>query len=330
MLRRRKFLASIASAAVTLSIWPLSAGAQQVKPVVGYLGATSRDKDTRALAAFHLGLKDLGFAEGLNVAIEYRWAEGRYDLLPALAADLVRQRVVVMFVPSSTPGVLAAKAASSEVPIVFTVGSDPVAAGLVASLAKPGGNVTGVSILVNLLSAKRLELLHTLLPDKQTFAVLLNPQTPNAWPDLKETEAAARTLGLELKVFNASTEHEIDTAFESMAKERAGAVFVIADGFFRNQYEQLVALATRHAMAAIYPWPEFAEFGGLIGYGADGAAAWRQAGNYVGRILKGEKPADLPVMQATKIELVLNLKTARALGLEIPARLLALADGVIE
>jgi putative ABC transport system substrate-binding protein len=329
-MRRREFISSMASAAATLGFWPLLASAQQAKPVVGYLGATSRDKDTRALAAFHLGLKDLGFAEGSNVAIEYRWAEGRYDLLPALAADLVRQQVAVMFVPSSTPGVLAAKAASSEVPIVFTVGSDPVAAGLVASLAKPGGNVTGVSILVNLLSSKRLELMHRLLPDARILAVLLNPKTPNTWPDLKEAEAAAKALGLELTVFNASTEREIDTAFDGMAKQRAAGVFVIADGFLRNQYRQLVARAARDAIPAIYPWPEFAEFGGLIGYGANGTDAWRQGGTYVGRILKGEKPADLPVMQATKIELVINLKTARTLGLEIPPRLLALADSVIE
>jgi putative ABC transport system substrate-binding protein len=280
------------------------------------------------LAAFHEGLKDQGFAEGQNVAIQYRWAEGRYDLLSTLAADLVRQQVTVMFVPASTPAALAAKSASPDIPIVFTIGSDPVAAGLVASLAKPGANVTGVSILVNLLSSKRLELLHTLLPDAQSFAVLLNPKSPNGGPDLKETEATARALGLELQVFNASTEQEIDTAFDAMAKARA--VFVIADGFFRNQYEQLVALAARHAVVAIYPWPEFADFGGLIGYGANSTDAWRQGGNYVGRILKGEKPTDLPVMQATKLELVLNLKTARALRLEIPAKLLALADSVIE
>jgi putative tryptophan/tyrosine transport system substrate-binding protein len=329
-MRRREFISLTACAAATLSVCPLPAGAQQAKPVIGYLGATSRDKDKRVLTAFHQGLKDQGFAEGQNVAIEYRWAEGRYDLLSALAAELVRQKVTVMFVPSSTPGALAAKGASSDIPIVFTLGSDPVAAGLVASLAKPGANVTGVSILVNLLSAKRLELLHTLLPDARTFAVLLNPKTPNAWPDLKETETAARALGLELKIFNASTEHEIDMAFDGMTKERTGGVFVIADGFFRNQYEQLVTLAARHAVAVIYPWPEFAELGGLICYGASGTEAWRQGGSYVGRILKGEKPADLPVMQATKIELVLNLKTARVLGLEIPARLLALADGVVE
>lgn len=329
-MRRRQFISTTASAVASMCFRPLRASGQQLKPVIGYLGATSLDKDVRAQAAFHLGLKELGFAEGQNVAIEYRWAEGRYDQLPALAADLVRQGVAVMFVPSSTPGVLAAKAASTDIPIVFTVGSDPVAAGLVASLAKPGGNVTGVSILVNLLSSKRLELMRTLLPDARTFAVLMNPKTPNAWPDLKETEAAAQALGVELRVFNASNEQEIDTAFDDMARQRAAAVFVIADGFMRNQYRQLVALAARAAVPAIYPWPEFAEYGGLIGYGANANDAWRQAGIYVGRILKGEKPADLPVMQATKVELVINLKTARALALEIPARLLALADGVIE
>jgi putative ABC transport system substrate-binding protein len=329
-MRRREFISSAASAAAAFGFRPLSASAQQAKPVIGYLGATSRDKDVHTREAFHQGLKDLGFAEGHNVLIEYRWADGRYDLLSTLAADLVRQRVTVIFVPSSTPGVLAAKAASLDIPIVFTVGSDPVAAGLVASLAKPGGNVTGVSILVNLLSSKRLELVHTLLPNAQTLAVLLNPKTPNAWPDLKETELAAQALGVELAVFHASSDQEIDSAFDNMAKQRVAAVFVIADGFFRNQYRQLITRAVRDAIPAIYPWPEFAEFGGLIGYGANGTEAWRQSGTYVGRILKGEKPADLPVMQATKVDLMINLKTARALGLEIPARLLALADGVIE
>jgi putative ABC transport system substrate-binding protein len=329
-MRRREFISLAGSAAASSVFPPLPAGAQQVKPVIGYLGSTSPGKDTRALAAFHQGLKELGFAEGQNVAIEYRWAEGRYDALPALATDLVRQAVTVMFAPASTPAALAAKAASPTVPIVFVVGSDPVALGLVASLAKPGGNVTGVSILVNLLSSKRLELMRTLLPTTRAVAVLVNPKSPNAPPDLKETEAAARALKLELKVFHASTESEIDTAFAAMAGERAGAVFVIADGFFRNQSGQLVALAARHAIPASYPWPEFAESGGLIGYGANGADAWRLGGTYVGRILKGEKPADLPVMQATRVELVINLKTARALGLEIPPQLLALADSVIE
>ena len=329
-MRRREFITLLGGAAVSSVFRPLPTGAQQPKPVIGFLGITSPGRDTRTLAAFHQGLKELGFAEGQNVAIEYRWAEGRNDALPALAADLVRQQVTVMFAPASTPAALAAKGASQTVPIVFTIGADPVAAGLVASLAKPGGNVTGVSILINLLSSKRLELMHTLLPNTRAVAVLMNPKSANAWPDLKETEAAARALGLELKVFNASTEQEIETAFAGAAKEQTGAVFVIADGFFRNQSGQLVALAARHAIPASYPWPEFAEHGGLIGYGANNADAWRQGGVYVGRILKGERPMELPVMQATKVELVINLKTARALGLEIPARLLALADSVIE
>jgi putative ABC transport system substrate-binding protein len=324
---RREFVKLIAG---TAAGWPLAAGAQQPKPVIGYLGATSRGKDTSMLASFHAGLKELGFAEGQNVTIEYRWAEGKYDQLPALAAELVRQQVAVMFAPASTPAALAAKAASQTIPIVFTIGADPVAAGLVAGLSKPGGNVTGVSILINLLSSKRLELLHSLLPKAAAVAVLMNPKSANAWPDLKETEAAAKALGLTLEVVEASTEQEIATAFAGLAKEQAAALFVIADGFFRNQSEQLVALAARHAIPASYPWPEFADAGGLIGYGANQADAWRQGGVYVGRILKGEKPADLPVMQATKIEFVLNLKTARALKLEIPPTLLALADRVVE
>jgi putative ABC transport system substrate-binding protein len=324
---RREFFKLIAG---TAAGWPFAAGAQQAKPVIGYLGSTSRDKDTSMLASFDAGLKELGFAEGQNVTIEHRWAEGRYDQLPALAAELVRQQVAVMFTPASTPAALAAKAASQTIPIVFTIGADPVAAGLVASLSKPGGNVTGVSILINLLSSKRLELLSSLLPKAPTVAVLMNPKSPNAQPDLKETETAAKALGLTLKVFNASTEQEIATAFAGLAKEQAAALFVFADGFFRNQSEQLVALAARHAVPASYPWSEFADAGGLIGYGVNSAAAGRQGGAYVGRILKGEKPADLPVMQATKIEFVLNLKTARALKLEISPTLLALADRVVE
>ena len=233
-MRRREFITLLGGAAVSSVFRPLPTGAQQPKPVIGFLGITSPGRDTRTLAAFHQGLKELGFAEGQNVAIEYRWAEGRNDALPALAADLVRQQVTVMFAPASTPAALAAKGASQTVPIVFTIGADPVAAGLVASLAKPGGNVTGVSILINLLSSKRLELMHTLLPNTRAVAVLMNPKSANAWPDLKETEAAARALGLELKVFNASTEQEIETAFAGAAKEQTGAVFVIADGFFET------------------------------------------------------------------------------------------------
>jgi len=241
-MRRREFITLLGGAAAA---WPLSARAQEQKPVIGFLGATSLGRDTGEMVSLWQGLKEFGFVEGQNVTVEYRSAEGRYELLPVLASDLVRQQVAVIFTPSSTPAALAAKAATQTIPIVFTVGSDPVAAGLVVSLGKPGGNVTGVSILVNLLSSKRLELLRTLLPKASAIAVLMNPSTPNAWPDLKETEVAAGTLGLKLMVMNASTEREIDIAFASIAKERAGAVFILADGFFRNQNKQLIALAAR-------------------------------------------------------------------------------------
>jgi putative ABC transport system substrate-binding protein len=311
--------------------WPLAARAQQVSmPVVGYLGATSRDKDAPILAALRQGLRESGFIEGRNVTFEYRWAEGQYDRLRALASDLVDHHVAVIFAPASTPAALAAKATTSTTPIVFTLGSDPVATGLIASLSRPGGNLTGVSSLVNLVSAKRLELLKTLVPNATAIAVLINPKTPNAWPDLNETEVAARALGLHLVVLKASTEREINAAFASLSQERPAALFVIADGFFRNQSGQLIALAARHGVPTSYPWPEFAEAGGLMCYGANNVDAWRQGALYVGRILKGEKPADLPVVQATKLKLAINLGTAKALGLEIPPTVLALADTVIE
>ena len=327
-MRRRDFIALLGGAA---AFAPLAARAQQpTLPVIGYLGTTSPGKDDRALAAFGQGLKQAGFVEGQNVAIEYRWADGQYGRLPALATDLAGRQVAVIFAPASTPAALAAKAATATIPIVFTVGSDPVAAGLVASLSRPGGNITGVSILINQLSAKRLELFKSILPNATVIAVLMNPNSPNAWPDLSETQAAALALGLQLIVVKASTASEIDAAFAGLAQQRPAGVFLLADGFFRNQHEQLIALASRHAMPASYPYPEFAEAGGLISYGANIADSWRQAGFYVGRVLRGEKPADLPVMQATKLELVINLKTAKALRLELPSTLLVLADEVIE
>jgi len=326
-MKRREFIIGLGGAAAA---WPFAADAQQPTPVVGYLGATSRDKDMRVLGSLRDGLKEMGFVEGQNVAFEYRWAEGQYERLPELAADLVGQRVAVIFAPASTPAALAARKATSTIPIVFTVGSDPVAAGLVNSLSRPSGNVTGVSILVNLLSAKRLELLKTLLPKATGIEALMNPKSANAWPDLNETREAGRALGLELTVREASSESEIDAAFASFDRQRNSALFVIADGFFRNQSEQLIKLAARHSIPVSYPWPEFARAGGLICYGANNSDAWRQGGVYIGRILKGAQPADLPVIQSTKLELAINRKTARMLDLEIPPMLLTLADEVID
>jgi len=324
-MQRRGFMIGVGVAAV----WPFGAAAQQM-PVIGYLGATSRDKDQRFLVAFREGLKDVGLVEGDNVMVEYRWAEGHYDRLSGMAADLVARRVAVIFAPASTPAALAAKKSTSTVPVVFTVGSDPVAAGLVDSLSRPSGNVTGISILVSVLSAKRLELLKALVPGNGLIEVLMNPKSVNAWPDLKETQAAAQALGLELAVREASTESEIDAAFAGFDRQRSRAMFLIADGFFRNQSQQLIELAARRAIPVSYPWPEFAEAGGLMCYGASNADAWRQGGAYVGRIIKGTKPADLPVVQSTRLELVINRKTANMLGLEIPPMLLTLADKVVE
>jgi putative ABC transport system substrate-binding protein len=325
-MKRREFMIALGGAAA----WPFAAGAQQPMPVVGYLGTTSRDKDSRSLGSLRDGLQAMGFVEGRNIAFEYRWAEGQYDRLPGLAADLVGQRVAVIFAPASTPAALAAKKATSIIPIVFVVGSDPVALGLVNSLSRPSGNVTGVSILINQLSAKRLEILKTLVPKATGIEVLVNPKSPNAGPDLNETREAARALGLELTVREASSENEIDAAFASFDRRRNGAFFLLADGFFRNQSEQLVGLAARHAIPVSYPWPEFARVGGLICYGANSSDAWRQGGVYIGRILKGTQPADLPVIQSTKLELAINRKTARMLDLEIPPTLLTLVDEVID
>jgi ABC-type uncharacterized transport system substrate-binding protein len=327
MLKRRQFLAGLGSIAI---VWPPPSQAQQQTPVVGYLGATSRDKDGRILGSLHEGLGSMGFVEGQNVVIEYRWAEGQYDRLPVLAADLVERRVAAIFAPASTPAALAAKRATSTIPIVFTVGSDPIEAGLVDSLSRPSGNVTGVSILVNLLSAKRLELLKTLVPKASVIEVLMNPKTSNAWPDLNETKTAAQALGLELVVREASSENEIEAAFAGFDRQRHGALFLLADGFFRNQSEQLIKLAAQHSIPASYPWPEFAKAGALLCYGANQYDASRQGGVYIGRILKGSTPAELPVIQSTKLELAINRRTARSLGLEIPAMLLAVADEVVD
>jgi putative ABC transport system substrate-binding protein len=326
-MRRREFITLLGSAAA----WPLAArGQQTAMPVIGLLGSASPDLWTDRLRAFRRGLSETGYVEGRNVAIEYRWAEGQNDRLPALAADLVRQKVAVISVLGGTVGALAAKAATTTIPIVLFSAGDPVMMGLVASLNRPGGNITGVSDLSAQLGPKRLELLHELVPTATTIALLVNPSNPLAETQSKDLQAAARALGLQLHILHAGTEHEFDTVFATVAQLRAGALVIGVDGFFTNRMEQLAALTVRHAVPTIYINREFAAAGGLISYGGSRADAYRLVGIYTGRILKGEKPADLPVQQATKVELFINFKTAKALGLTVPLSLLGRADEVIE
>ena len=276
-------------------------------------------------------LKDTGYTEGVNVAVEYHWAEDRYDRLPALAADLVDRHVTVIAAAGSTPAALAAKAATTTIPIVFLVGADPVAIGLVASLARPGGNLTGVTNLTAEVGPKRLEMLHWLVPTAITIALLVNPKSPDlSEPQVQELQVAARRIGLQLHVLNASTEGEIDTAFATVVQLRAGGLVIVPDTLFVTQAEQLAALALRHRVPAIFEYPEFTAAGGLMSYGSNLHDMLRLSGLYTGRILKGEKPADLPVQQATKIEFIINLKTANTLGLTMPTDLLVRADEVIE
>ena len=299
---------------------------QNAMPVIGYLGVAPPGPYDPRMAAFHQGLSETGYVEGQNVAIEYRWAAGRYDRLPALAADLVDHKVDVIVASGGPSPTRAAKNATSTIPIIFATGGDPVADGLVASLARPGGNLTGVSLLANELMPKRLELLSELVPERKVIALLVNPGPPNN-EDLQE---AARAKGIELHILKATTESEINTAFATFIQLHAGALLVGADLFFFSRREQLLALAARHALPAMYEWREFAAAGGLISYGASRTAAYRQVGIYVGKILHGAKPSDLPVEQPTKLELVINLKTATALGLTIPQTIFARADEVIE
>jgi putative ABC transport system substrate-binding protein len=323
-LKRRAFITLLGGAAA----WPLAAHAQQ--PAMALVGLlTGIELDDRWLSAVGQGLKEVGYIEGRNAAIKYRSAGGRFDRLPALATELVADPVAVI-VTLTPAAALAAKAATRTIPIVFATGADPVDLGLVSSLNHPGGNVTGISFLVNTLESKRLELVHDLLPSATVVGFLVNPTNPASQSQTRDAQVAAGALGLKLLVFNAKNEGEIDAAFTSLVEQRVNTVIVGADGYFSNRRDQLVGLAARHAIPAMYWLRELAIAGGLMSYGTDITDALRLAGVYAGRILKGEKPADLPVQQTVKFELVINLKTARALGLTVPATLLARADEVIE
>jgi putative tryptophan/tyrosine transport system substrate-binding protein len=324
MSNRREFIAGVGSAAV----WPLVARAQQpAMPVIGYLGGRSPNSDE--FAGFRQGLNEAGFVESQNVEIEFRWTDGEYDRLPALAAELVRRQVTVIFA-ATLPSAIAAKRETPTIPIVFTMGADPVRLGVVASLNRPGGNVTGISVLYGALGTKRLELLRELAPSTSAIAIISNPKNPNAEDHLSDVQAAARAIGQRIDVFRASSESEIDAAFAAIVRRGNGALLVADDPLFSVQRHQIVASAARHALPAIYYAREFVAAGGLISYGSSSRDNNRQAGIYIGRILKGEKPADLPVVQPTKFELVINLKSAKALGLTIPETLLAIADEVIQ
>jgi putative ABC transport system substrate-binding protein len=325
-MRRREFIAGLGGAAT----WPLAARAQQpALPVIGFVYLGSADISADRVRAFRKGLGETGYVEGQNVTVEYHWLEGQYDRLPALMADLVRRRVAVIGTPSNTPGSIAAKAATATIPIVFGVGDDPVKSGLVASLARPGGNATGVNFFAQEVNAKRLALLHELVPKAVRVAVLLNPANAIE-TTLRDVQEAAQAIGLQIQVLNASTIDEIDAAFAALAHDRPDALFVAPDVFFLSRQVQITTLAARHRIPASYSLRDFVVAGGLMSYGTNQLDRYRQYGIYTGKILNGAKPADLPVVQATKFELVINLKTAKALGLTVPETLLATADEVIQ
>jgi len=325
-MRRREFITLLGGAAAA---WPLAARAQQPLPVIGFLNGASPEKYEPFVNAFLQGLKETGYTESQNVIIEYRWADGQFDRLPAMAADLVGRNatVIAAFAP---PAALAAKAATSTIPIVFVTGFDPVKGGLVASLNRPGGNVTGVHVFLIGLESKRLGLLRELVPQAALMGLLINPRSPDSEAQSKALQAAARAIGQQIMVVEAGSDGEFDAAFTALAERRVGALVVAADQFFTGRREQLLALTARYAMPAIYELREYAVAGGLMSYGTSLPEGYYQNGVYVGRILKGAKPADLPIVQSTKFELVINLKTAKSLGLDVPDKLLALADEVIE
>jgi len=327
-MRRRQFIRLLGGAAAA---WPLAARAQQpAMPMVGFLGVDSPDPISNRVAAFRKGLSDVGYVEGRNVTIEFRWAHNDSARLPELAAELVNRPVSVIATPGSVLAALAAKAATRTIPIVFQVAVDAVEVGLVASFSRPGGNVTGVSSMNQEIAAKQLELICELLPGAMRFAALVNPANPTAEAQSKNMQASALALGRQIEVVTAGTNRDIDAAFATLAQRRVEGAVVTGDPLFASRRIQLIALAMRHAVPTIYPWRETAEVGGLMSYGSDVADLFRQAGVYTGRVLKGEKPADLPVARATKFELIINLQTARVLGLEVPPTLLARADEVID
>jgi putative tryptophan/tyrosine transport system substrate-binding protein len=327
-MKRRNFIGLVGGAAA----WPLAAGAQRASaPVIGFLGATSPEGYATFVAGFQRGLKEAGFVDGDNVTTVYRWAEGQYDRLPGLAADLVSRHVSVIVATGGLPSSLAAKQATETIPIVFTLGSDPVKFGLVSSLNRPNGNVTGVTLFAYLLDAKRVELMHELVPGASVVALLVNPNSPaQADAQYADVEAAVQKFGQQLVILKAGTDSEIDSAIAEVAEKKTSVLLVSADPLFLSRRDQLVALVTRHAIPSIYEWRQFAEAGGLMSYGIDLIDAYRQAGVYAGKILGGAKPGDLPVLQPAKFEFVINLKTARTLGLTVPNTMLVAADQVIE